>query len=220
MRATGSVADERVSGTNGRPCARFHRTRVVVIAVVLCAVLVVTSGAAGARPKKKKPEGPLKHWSSTICVAFSRWQTQVTTIATAGPLGDELRGLPNAATPEEIRLAVPNLLVGVLTATDGLSRDVLAAGVPPKVPEGPAVALQFAASVQELTTIFFVFKQRADQLPPNLPGPLFSETNDLASVLQSAGNTLPNTVQKIATANPTSRIPKAFATAKSCKGLV
>lgn len=213
MRPRGSVADVRISvpaGVNRKP-------HVATLVALLCAALLLTTSTAGARTSEAAR--PLKKWSASICKGFARWEDEITKVTSASIVGQQLRGLPSSASPEEVRLGVPLLLDAVLAATDRLSRDVFAAGTP-KTAEGPMIALAVVNSVHGLTAVFVAFKIRADNIKPNESGPLFSLTNDLASLLQSGANSLGATVQQLATTYPASRLNKAFAAAKACKGLV
>lgn len=188
-----------------------------MLVALLCAALLVSTSTAGARTTDAAR--PLKKWSTAICKGFARWEDQIAKATTVSIVGKQLRGLPGSASSEDVRLGVPLLLDDVLAATDRLSRDVFAAGTP-KTTEGPMIAGAVASSVQGLSAVFVAFKIRAEGIKPGEQGPLFSLTNDLASVLQSGGNSLAATVQQLATAYPTSRLDKAFASAKACKGLI
>jgi hypothetical protein len=193
-----------------------RKPHVGMLVALLCAALLLSTSTAGARATDAAR--PLKKWSSVICKGFARWEDQITKVTMVSIVGQRLRGLPSSASSEDVRIGVPPLLDAILAATDRLSRDVFAAGTP-KTTEGPMIADAVASSVQGLSAVFVAFKIRAEGIKPGEEGPLFSLTNDLASVLQSGGNSLAASVQQLATAYPASRINKAFA-AKACKGLV
>jgi hypothetical protein len=195
----------------------MRRRQRLVFGAVLCAALASTSGVAtsAVNPAPR----PVRQWTARICNGFARWQRQLTTLASSGAIGDVLHGSGAADTPDAIRMGVTQLLDGAVVASDRLSRDIQSAGVP-KVKDGAAIATAYASSIQVLTLVFSAFRTRAQQLPPDQPGQQFRETQDLASLLQTAGSTLADTTSKAAAAHPTSRIEKAFASTKVCKPLL
>ena len=184
---------------------------------MLCAVLASTSGVA-ASAGNRAPR-PVRQWTASICTGFARWQRQLTTLASTGAIGDVLHGSGVADSPDAVRMGVTQLLDGAVLASDRLTRDLRSAGVP-KVKDGAAIAAAFTSSIQVLTVVFSAFRTKAQQLPPNQPGQQFRETQDLASLLQTAGSTLQDTISKAGAAHPTTRIEKAFASTKACKPLL
>jgi hypothetical protein len=190
------------------------RHRCVVASVVLFAVLVATAHGAGSATTK-----PLKQWTAAICSSFARWQQQIAKLSSAGPVGSLLHGAGGPTDPEAIRLGIPVFLGDVLAATQKLAHDVVVSGVP-KTKNGAAIATSFDMAVGFLIGEFSAFKTRAEALGPNQPGPQFSESEDLPSLLQSAGATLPTVVRQAAVMYPTGGLTKAFMSSKACRPLL
>ncbi len=195
----------------------MQRLQRLVVSAVLAAVLAGTSGVATSAVTNAPK--PVRHWTASICTGFARWQHQLTMLASTGAIGDVLHGSGVPDSPDAIRIGVSQLLDGALLANLRLARDIQAAGIP-KVKDGAAIAAAFSSSIQVLTVVFSAFRTRAQQLAPDQPGQQFRETQDLSSLLQTAGATLQDTTTKTAAAYPTSRIAKAFASTKVCKPLL
>ncbi len=178
------------------------------------ASISVPPGADAATSTK-----PLKNWATSICSAFAKWQSQVSALAASGPVGDLLHGTSANDSPDSIRLGIPIFLGGALMATSTLAQDVQRAGTP-KVAGGSAIAAAVAGAVQVADGSLAAFQTRAQQLGPNEPGPQFSESRDFATLLESAGKTLPTTLTGLDAQYPAARIGRVFAATKACKPLL
>jgi hypothetical protein len=204
-------------------CRRWSRQRRVrtraASSAILALLVVVTLGSSPHATAATPPTKPLKTWATSICTGFTRWQRQVSRLAANGPVGDLLHGADAQNSPDTIRLGIPVFLSGALTATTVLARDVGAAGIP-KVAGGTTIAATVAAGVQVLDADLAAFQTRAEQLGPNEPGPQFSESNDLATLLESAGKTLPATLTGLEAQYPQARLGRAFAAIKVCQPLL
>lgn len=187
-----------------------------MIPVVVAGLLTIAPASGSAATSSPKP---LKTWAASVCTSFARWQRQVSLLAASGPVGHLLHAAGVPDPPEAIRLGIPVFLAGALTATSTLAHDVQLAGVP-KVTNGASIATEMAGAVQVLYANLAAFQARAQQLPPNQPGPQFSESNDLATLLESAGKTLPTALTALEAQFPAARLGRAFAATKACKGLV
>jgi hypothetical protein len=202
---------------SARRALASRRLRSFGVVVTVCGALAL--GTPGAQAASTRHPKTLKQWSSAVCTDFARWQQQITTLASSGPVGSLLHGAGGPSDPDAIRLAIPQFLGSVLVATGGLARSVAAAGAP-ATKDGAAIAATVAAAVQFATGELSAFQTRAEQLGPNQPAAQFSESEDFPALLQQVSTTLPTAVSQASSAAPRSRVARAFQSQKACRGLL